>query len=121
MRKTLSLSRASSSRRWMLRFIPATMSSPGPGHQFRYDSVDLSLVRDSGGPPSTSTTPPPPPPHPRGDASPTAPDHPPPHPPPPRQVGPQRPPRDPGSADDDLRRALAHDRLIVPQSGGPAD
>ena len=41
----------------MLRFITATMSSPGPGHQFRYDSVDLSLVSESGGRSSTRTTP----------------------------------------------------------------
>jgi hypothetical protein len=85
----------------MLRFITVTMSSPGPGHQFRYDSVDLSLVR--------------------GQRRPLVHEHHPAHTPSHRQVVRERHPRDPGSADDDFRRALAHDGLIVPQSGGPAD
>ena len=33
------------------------MASPGPGHQLRYDSADLSLVSESGGRSSISTMP----------------------------------------------------------------
>ena len=40
----------------MLRFMNCTIAASGPGHQLRYASVDLSLVRLSGGRSSTSST-----------------------------------------------------------------
>ena len=40
----------------MLRFMNRTIASSGPGQKFRYASVDLSLVSDSGGRSSTRTT-----------------------------------------------------------------
>jgi hypothetical protein len=40
----------------MLRFIRPTIASPGPGHQLRWHSVDLSLMSPSAGPDSTRAT-----------------------------------------------------------------